>query len=207
MSGERFQVRNLAPEYRRAGLIAGLLFVCMLLPWYTRSSDQTINGRLTTTETSLSAFSSFSFVEAAVLLVAVAVLALIYVRGQRRAFHLPGGDGIVIAAAGGWVSALVLYRTVDNKQGGLSDNLTAVDYGPKWGIFVTLLVGLALMRAGLRLRAAHVAEPPNPTAEAPPRARRAPLPREDPRWEEDPHETQIAQDGHAVDPLRYDDRR
>lgn len=157
---------NLAPEHRRAGLIALLLFVCMFLPWYTRNTDTLVKDQTATTSTKLTAFQSFSWVEAAVLLVAVAVIALLYVRGQRRPFHLPGGDGLIVAAGGAWVSALVLYRFVDNKQSiqKIGSNVVGVDYGITWGIFVTLFVGIALVFAGMRLRAAQIAEPLNPTA-------------------------------------------
>ena len=47
------------------------------------------------------------------LLVSVAVLALLFARGERRAFHLPGGDGVVVLLAGAWVAVLVFYRMFD----------------------------------------------------------------------------------------------
>jgi hypothetical protein len=98
--------------------------------------------------------------------VAVGVLALLFARGEKKAFHLPGGDGLVIFAAGVWVALLVFYRLIDNKTGATSE-FQKVDYGVSWGIFVTLLCGIALAYAGQRLRAAQVAEPPMP-GEGPP---------------------------------------
>lgn len=209
--GERFQLSNLAPQYRRAGLVALLLFMCMFLPWYTRISDKDAdNGAtLVSDKTTLTAFESFSWVEAAILLVAIAVLALLYVRGQKRAFHLPGGDGTVIAAAGAWVCVLVLYRFIDNRD--VNDASGSTDYGITWGIFITLLVALALLHAGLRLRAAQVAEPANPAAAAEPQREPAVRARgplkvdDDTEWAEDEHETQVVRRGHARDPVRYDD--
>jgi hypothetical protein len=59
-----------------------------------------VDGRPQTESVTRSAFGVYSFVEAAIFLVACAVLVLLFARGERRAFHLPGGDGTVIMAAG-----------------------------------------------------------------------------------------------------------
>jgi hypothetical protein len=151
----------LAPEQRLAGVCAAGLFVTMFLPWYTRDTTAVVKGRLQTVESTLMAWKAFSFVEAAILLVAVGVLALLFARGERKAFHLPGGDGLVILAGGVWVALLVFYRLLDNKTGATSE-FQKVDYGVSWGIFVTLLCGVALAYAGQRLRQAKVSEPPLP---------------------------------------------
>jgi hypothetical protein len=151
----------LAPEQRLAGACAIGLFLTMFLPWYTRETTAVVGGKLQTVGSTLMAFKAFSFVEAAILLVAVGVLVLLFARGERKAFHLPGGDGLVISAAGAWVALLCFYRLIDNKTGSTTA-FQKVDYGVSWGIFVTLLCGLALAYAGQRLRMARVAEPPLP---------------------------------------------
>jgi hypothetical protein len=151
----------LAPEQRLAGACAIGLFLTMFLPWYTRDTTAVVGGKLQTVGSTLMAFKAFSFVEAAILLVAVGVLVLLFARGERKAFHLPGGDGLVIFAAGAWVALLCFYRLIDNKTGSTTA-FQKVDYGVSWGIFVTLLCGLALAYAGQRLRLARVAEPPLP---------------------------------------------
>jgi len=151
----------LAPEQRFAGGAALGLFVTMFLPWYTRDTTAVVSGRLQTVGSTLMAWKAFSFVEAAILLVAVGVLALLFARGEKKAFHLPGGDGLVIFAAGAWVALLVFYRLIDNKTGATSD-FQKVDYGVSWGIFVTLLCGVALAITGQRIRQVHVPEPPLP---------------------------------------------
>ncbi len=151
----------LAPEQRLAGACAIGLFLTMFLPWYTRETTAVVGGKLQTVGSTLMAFKAFSFVEAAILLVAVGVLVLLFMRGERKAFHLPGGDGLVISAAGAWVALLCFYRLIDNKTGSTTA-FQKVDYGVSWGIFVTLLCGLALAYAGQRLRLARVAEPPLP---------------------------------------------
>jgi hypothetical protein len=151
----------LAPEQRLAGACAIGLFVTMFLPWYTRDTTAVVGGKLQTVGSTLMAWKAFSFVEAAILLVAVGVLALLFARGERKAFHLPGGDGLVILAGGVWVALLCFYRLIDNKTGATTE-FQKVDYGVSWGIFVTLLCGLALAYAGQRLRSADLVEPPLP---------------------------------------------
>ena len=65
----------------------------------------------------VSTFGPFSWVEVAILLVGVAVLLLLRRRAQGRPFHLPFGDGIVIAAAGAWSALLILIRLFDRPLG------------------------------------------------------------------------------------------
>ena len=48
----------------------------------------------------MSTLGDFSFVEAGVLLLAGGVLALLFARAEGMRFHLPFGDGTVIAGAG-----------------------------------------------------------------------------------------------------------
>src|SRR5438874_330446 len=92
----------LAPDQRRAALAATVLFLSMFLPWYEKSVSVVVGRGLASNHDNLSAFGEFSFVEAAVLLIAAGVLVLLFMRAERRAFHLPGGDGTVILAAGVW---------------------------------------------------------------------------------------------------------
>lgn len=62
-------------------------------------------------------FGPFSFVEAAVVLTAIGVLALLKQRADRRQFHLPFGDGTVILAAGVWSALLIVVRLFDRDLG------------------------------------------------------------------------------------------
>ncbi len=89
------RLKELSGDQQRAGIAAAALFFTLLLPWYSQS--RVIDGRIESER--LSAFRVFSFVEAAVLLSAAAVLYLLHARSQRRAFHLPGGDGWAITLA------------------------------------------------------------------------------------------------------------
>jgi hypothetical protein len=189
-------VRALPREMRLAGAAALALGLSLLLPWYERTF--VLRGKVV--KDNVSAFGAFSFVEAAVLLVAAAVLYLVWARSQRKAFHLPGGDGVAIMIAGGWTALLVIWRLFDTPGSSPSAGL-------QWGIFVALLAAGALAAAGARVRVAHRPEPPNPAAEQddwivpprherPRRAERAPrdatavteVLRERPGWEGEPPE-------------------
>jgi hypothetical protein len=130
--------------------------------------------------------------------VAFAVLFLVWARSQRKAFHLPGGDGVAITLAGGWALLLLVWRLFDKPDiPGIG-----VTVGIQWGIFGALLAAGWLVFAGARVRAAHRPEPPNPKADevgwvAPSRPAREPRPdrrpregtqdvfRERPAWEGD----------------------
>ena len=117
-------MRELAPEQKQAGGAALALIVSLFLPWYQKNvadEGQLVSGNL-------NAFSVFSFVEAAIALVAVAVLGLLWARAQRRGFHLPGGDGTVIMAGGLWALFLLVWRLFDRPDvtGAAGANVVAV---------------------------------------------------------------------------------
>ena len=146
--------RALPKEMQQAAGAAGALMLTLFLPWYSAvfrgDESQSFNR---------SAFGEFSFVEAAVLLVAAGVLYLIWARSQRKGFHLPGGDGTVIMVAGAWASLLLVWRLFDTPES------PDTEFGLQWGIFVALGVAGLLTAAGARVRAAHRPEPPNPAAD------------------------------------------
>ena len=156
-------MRVLPPERRVAAGAAAGLFVALFLPWYQETAFSVPSGaaKPATISSSATGWQAFSFVEAAVLLVAVGVIVLLVQRAEGRAFHLPGGDGFVVTAAGFWTCALIVWRIFD-KQGGTAHGQIPVATGIEWGIFVALGVGALLAYAGNRIRAAHQPEPPLP---------------------------------------------
>jgi hypothetical protein len=165
--------RALPRELQQSAGAAAALVLTMLLPWYEKSFFDVSGAKLRPQSANLSAFGVFSFVEAAILLVAAGVLYLVWARSQRKAFHLPGGDGTVIMVAGGWALLLLVWRLFDKPN--VDDRGATV--GIQWGVFAALLVAGLLTAAGARVRAAHRPEPPNPAAddagwERPPRAER-----------------------------------
>ena len=109
----------------------------------------------------LSTLGDFSFVEAGLLLLAGGVLALLFARAEGMRFHLPFGDGPVIAGAGIWAGALVLAGLLDR---GVGQNIFGA-------------AGAALMfLAGARERAKRPPDdvPPDAPGSAPPIRRRRP---------------------------------
>src|SRR3954454_20488326 len=140
-------------EGRLAAVASVGLFVAMFLPWYqiTVRTESGLDSR------SLTAFGDFSWIEAAVLVVAVGVLVLLFTRAEGRAFPLPGGDGTIIFAAGLWATALLVWRAFDKPT---ATAATAV--GLKGGVGLVFASSGFLTWAGFRVRAAHRAEPPLP---------------------------------------------
>ncbi|MGI8902940.1 MAG: hypothetical protein ACR2IP_04645 [Solirubrobacteraceae bacterium] len=160
-------------DRRQAALAALGLFVALFLPWYQETIIASGSTKLEAASVTLSGWAAFSFVEAAVLLVAVGVLALLFQRAEGRAFHLPGGDGWVITAGGLWTCALIVWRIFD-KQGTSGHGQLATTSGVEWGIFIALAVAAALAYSGTRIRAAHQPEPRLPGEPRAGRQRRDP---------------------------------
>lgn len=156
--------RGLDPNQRIAAVAALALIVSLVLPWYQQTGIA--DGR--PVDQALSGFGVFGFVEGAILLVAAAVLLLLFARGERRAFHLPGGDGAVTLAAGVWVLLLLTWRIFDRPEP------TGVQTGIEWGFLFAFAAAVLLAFAGARMRSAHRPEPPlpapAPTRSAPPAA-------------------------------------
>jgi hypothetical protein len=90
------------------------------------------------------------------------VLVLLLARAEQRPFHLPGGDGTVIFAAGAWATLLIFYRVFDRPD--ISGEGGTV--GIQWGFFVAFVAAGALAVAGRRIR---VAARPEPAARQPER--------------------------------------
>jgi hypothetical protein len=123
----------------------------------------------------VSTFGPFSFVEGAEIMIALGVLALLFARAEGKRFHLPFGDGTVIAGAGIWAGLLIVVRLLDRPLG---QNLLA------------LACAAILFLAGARERAKRPADDLPPGAPPPPGAPRdrepeprppAPAPRPEPK--------------------------
>jgi hypothetical protein len=152
--------RALTVDGRLAAFAALGLFLTMLLPWYQQNAVVGSGRGEPLVSRDLNAFAVFSFVEAAVLLVAVAVLALLFARAEQRTFHLPGGDGGVVMGAGLWAVLLLVWRLFDKP--GITTQGVAANVGIQWGIFFALAAAGAMAYAGGRMRraAAQHREPP-----------------------------------------------
>jgi hypothetical protein len=102
----------------------------------------------------VSTIGPFSFVELAELLLAAGVLALLFARAEGQSFHLPFGDGTIIATAGVWAGVLIVARLFERSLG---QNLLA------------LACAAILFLAGARERAKRPADdiPPQPPPREP----------------------------------------
>src|SRR6266576_3437839 len=94
--------RALEREQRLAALAALALLVTMFFPWYGLQSLNRKTGAIFSHN--INAFGDVSFVEAAIFLVSLGVLAMLFARAEGRDFHLPGGDGTIVMIAGGWAA-------------------------------------------------------------------------------------------------------
>ncbi len=154
------------PEQRLAALAALALLVTMFFPWY---GLQSLNPKTKAIYShNISAFGDVSFVEAAIFLVAVGVVAMLIARAEGRDFQLPGGDGTVVLVAGAWAGLLIFYRVFSRPAG------DGYPVGIEWGFFLAFVAAGGLAFAGLRMRAGERPAPPlvRPRGEA---RRRAPV--------------------------------
>jgi hypothetical protein len=139
-------------ERRIAAVAALALLVTMFLPWYGLQSLNRKTGVIHSHD--INAFGDVSFVEAAVFLVAAGVLVLLFARAEGREFNMPGGDGTIVALAGGWAGLLIFYRVFDRPDG------NGYPVGVQWGFFLAFVAAGSLAYAGWRMRAGERPAPP-----------------------------------------------
>jgi hypothetical protein len=155
--------RSMDREQHLAVAAALTLLVTMFFPWYGLQSLNRKTGAIFSHN--INAFGDVSFVEAAIFLVAVGVLAMLFARAEGRSFHLPGGDGTIVMIAGGWAALLIFYRVFSRPAG------NGYPVGIQWGFFLAFVAAGALAYAGWRMR---VNQRPDPPITRPRGARRRP---------------------------------
>lgn len=144
--------REMAPERRLAAAAAIALLLTMFFPWYGLQSLNRKTGAIYSHN--ISAFGDVSFVEAAIFLVAVGVIAMLFARAEGRRFHMPGGDGTIVLAAGAWAGLLIFYRVFSRPAG------DGYPVGIEWGFFLAFVAAGGLAFAGLRMRGGERPGPP-----------------------------------------------
>jgi hypothetical protein len=143
--------RVMTAEQRLAVVASVALLVTMFFPWY---GLQSLNRRTEAISShNISAFGDVSFVEAAVFLVAVAVVVIVFARAEGREFRLPGGDGTIVTILGGWAGLLIFYRVFDRPDG------HGYPVGIEWGFFLAFVAAGSVAFAGWRMRASERPEP------------------------------------------------
>lgn len=142
--------RAMEPEQRLAVAASLAMLLTMFFPWYGLQSVS--KGEIKSH--TINAFGDISFVEAAVFLVAVAVIVAMVARAEGREFHLPGGDGRIILIAGAWAALLIFYRVFDRPAG------HGYPVGIEWGFFLAFVATGTLAYAGWRIRTSERGRPP-----------------------------------------------
>jgi hypothetical protein len=136
--------RAMEPERRVAAIAAVALLLTMFFPWYGLQSLNRKTGVIYSHN--ISAFGDVSFVEAAIFLVAAGIVAMLLARAEGRRFHMPGGDGTIVLAAGAWAGLLIFYRVFSRPAG------DGYPVGIEWGFFLAFVAAGGLAFAGLRMR-------------------------------------------------------
>jgi hypothetical protein len=147
-------------ERHVAAAAALALLVTMFFPWY---GLQSLNRKTSVIYShNINAFGDVSFVEAAIFLVAAGVIAMLFARAEQREFNLPGGDGTIVALAGGWSTLLIFYRVFSRPAG------HGYPVGIQWGFFLAFVASGSLAYAGWRMRHGERPEAPARRREARP---------------------------------------
>lgn len=141
--------RQLDAEQRLAAIAALALTLSMFLPWY----QQNAVDRAGIVSQDLDAFAVFSVLEASILIAALGVLTMLFVRAEGRAPYLAGIDGGAVLGAGCWVLLALVLRLFDKP--GVESHGIAANVGVQWGIFFALGAAGLLTYAGVRMRAAQ----------------------------------------------------
>ena len=97
----------------------------------------------------INAFGDVSFVEAASSWSPSACSALLLARAEGRDFNMPGGDGTIVALAGGGPALLIFYRVFDRPGG------NGYPVGIQWGFFLAFVAAGSLAYAGWRMRSSE----------------------------------------------------
>jgi hypothetical protein len=137
-------VGALSATERLAGLGALICIAATALPWYKAP----IGGLVKT------GLGNFGFAMAAQMLTAAAAVVLLIEVGRGRRPPMPLHEGTLLAAAGFWAGAIVIYLMFDVPQFELAG--FNQDYTLAYGIFVALGGAVLLAVAGLRIRRTEI---------------------------------------------------
>lgn len=133
-------------EERAAGVAAIVLILGEFLPWYGGSFNVGTLINVENVHRNYSGFQSFSLVELALVITAVAVLALLLANRRVAGLHLPVRVGTLIAGAGVWSLLLLLFRTLDRPE------IDGLKLSLQWGFLVVMAAAAVILAAGLRMR-------------------------------------------------------
>lgn len=136
---DRIAFDRLRPAERLCVTGAVVVAASLLFPWY----GIRFSGGL-----SVTGLDTFGFAHAALLVTVGAAVALVVRRLAGRPLPRPLDEGILVAAAGAWATALVVYLMLDRP-----DELAgSTSIGLRLGIFLALAGAILLLAAGIRMR-------------------------------------------------------
>lgn len=141
---------RLGRSQRLCGLAALTLIVSLTLPWFGGSLVFGEGPQALRLMREESALEAFSLVELALLVTAGCVLALLFIRAERRGLGLLVSDGAFFAGAGGWALFLILFRMLERPK--IEVGPASVELGLSWGVFVALVAAVGLAAVGLQMR-------------------------------------------------------
>jgi hypothetical protein len=144
--------RAMDPERRLAAIASVALLLTMFFPWYGLQNLNRRTGAIYSHN--ISAFGDVSFVEAAIFLVAAGVITMLFARAEGREFDLPGGDGAIVAIAGGWATLLIFFRVFSRPDG------HGYPVGIEWGFFLAFVAAGTLTYSGWRMLGGARHQPP-----------------------------------------------
>lgn len=130
----------LQPMERLGGLGILICGGATLLPWYRAPVD----------DLGKTAWGSFGFALLALLITLGAALSLLLTVGRGRRPPRPMHVGTLLATAGIWAGAIIVFMIFDRPQFNLAG--FEQEYKPAHGVFVALGGAVLLIVAGLRIR-------------------------------------------------------
>lgn len=172
MSSDLLHRSRLLEDGRRLAAVAAVvLLISLFLPWFQKSVLPP--GQTQFAVQNLSAFGAFSWIEAALLLVDVAILTLLWLRHQDRRVELPADDGTMIVFGAGWILFLLVVRVVFARPE-VEGVGVAPSIGLQWGLLLAFGAAGAMLAAGLLVRNLEHPDPRKPLADSPPDSARQP---------------------------------
>lgn len=138
------ELRGLRGNERLATMGVAVIAVSLLLPWY----GVPVAGDLVQT-----GLGAFTWAEAALLLVAGATLWFALLIGGGYEPPRPLREWALLAAAGCWAAAIVVYRMLARPELDFEVVVRVQrEYSLRYGIFVALAGALLIVTAGVRAR-------------------------------------------------------
>ena len=134
-----------SPGAKVAAAAGAALLIFMFLPWYGAEAK---GGARTSTDTDVTAWEAFSFIDILLLLVAVVAVALVIAQALGSVPATPVPPGVIVHLAGALAVVLVLFRLIDTPGDLESLGGADIDVTRKIGAFLGLLAAIGITVGG-----------------------------------------------------------